>query len=153
MTDNADTPVDSDVDQPVDGNNADKDRKFTQADFDRAIKHRVGEALNKQKQQFADYDDLKAKADAYDELEASQKTELQKAQDRAAELEKQATDAVARAKEASLRSAVVAEAARKNVIDPDAAVALLDRSALEFDDDGTPKGVAEAMEALLTAKP
>ena len=38
-------------------------------------------------------------------------------------------------------------------MDPDAAVALLDRSSLEFDDDGNPTNVASAMEQLLEARP
>lgn len=155
MTDNADNTVDQTTDQngaAVGSADTGTERTFTQADYDRAIKHRVGEALNKQKAQFSDYDDLKKKAAEFDQIQEAQKTELQKAQDLAAQLEQQAKESTARAQEALLRSAVVAEAARKNVVDPDAAFALLDRSSLQFADDGTPTNVAEAMDSLLQTK-
>jgi hypothetical protein len=48
---------------------------------------------------------------------------------------------------------VIAEAAKKNVVDPDAALALLPRATLEFGDDGEPTNIAEAMDELLQAKP
>lgn len=155
MTDNADNTVDSTTDQngaATADADAGAERTFSQADFDRAIKHRVGEALTKQKAQFGDYDDLKKKAAEFDQLQEAQKTELEKAQERATQLEQQAKESTARAQEALLRSAVVAEAARKNVVDPDAAFALLDRSSLQFDDNGNPINVAEAMDSLLQAK-
>ena len=126
------------------------ERSFTQADVDRIVQERLARAKSAPP---ADYDDLKAKAARLAEIEAENQTELEKAQTRAAELEKQASEATQRAREALLRSAVVAEAARKNVVDPDAAVALLDRSTLELDDDGSPKNIAEAMDSLLKAKP
>lgn len=143
-----DPPADPPQDPPADPP-ADPERTFSQADVDRVVRDR----LARQKAQFADYDALKDRASKLDELEEAQKTELQKAHDRAAELEKQATDAAARAQEALLRSAVVAEAARKNVVDPDAAVALIDRATLEFGEDGAPTNVTDVMDALLKAKP
>jgi hypothetical protein len=155
MTDNADNSVDQTTDQTgaADGGaDGGADRTFTQADVDRMMKHRVGEALSKQKAQFGDYDDLKKKAAEFDQLQEAQKTELEKAQERAAQLEQQAKESTARAQEAVLRSAVIAEAARKNVVDPDAAFALLDRTSLQFADDGTPTNVAEAMDSLLQTK-
>lgn len=149
--DQADTAVDqNDATDDAAASSADTaDRSFTQADLDRIVKDR----LARQKAQFADYDELKAKADKLAEFEAANQTELEKAQNRAAELERQAQEATERAQQALLRSAVVAEAARKNVIDPDAALALLDKSTLDLDADGSPKNIAEAMDALLKAKP
>lgn len=122
---------------------------FTQDEVDRIVRER----LKRQKDQFADYDAIKERASKFDELEQQQKTELEKAQERAIELEQQAKDASARAQEALLRSAVVAEAARKNVIDPDAAFALLDRASLDLGEDGAPTNIADAMDSLLKAKP
>lgn len=149
MSDDA-TPAPDDVSDDGTGTpDAPVERAFTQADVDRIVKDR----LARQKSQFADYDDLKSKADRLAEIEAANQSELERAQARLVELEKQASEATARARDASLRSAVVAEAARKNVVDPDAAYALLDRSSLEIGDDGSVSNVAEAMESLLQAKP
>jgi hypothetical protein len=125
------------------------DKLFKQADVDRIVKDR----LARQKAQFSDYEELKAKADKLAEIEAASKTELEKALERAGELEKKAAAEAARAQEALLRSAVVSEAAKKNVVDPDAALALLDRGSLEFDDAGLPTNVGSAIDALLEAKP
>ena len=126
------------------------DRTFTQADVDRIVQDRLARAKATPP---SDYDDLKAKAARLDELEAANKTELEKANARAAKLEREAEQAKTRAQEVTLRSAIVAEAARKQVVDPDAAVALIDRAALEFDSDGSPTNIADAMDSLLKAKP
>lgn len=139
----ADPPAPAPADPPA------PDKTFTQAELDRIVQDR----LARQKSQFADYDDIKARAAKFDELEEQNKTELQKAQDRAAELERQAAESTQKAKDALLRSAVVAEAARQNVVDPDAALALLDRDSLVLNDEGSPTNIAEAMDSLLKAKP
>lgn len=52
---------------------------FTQADLDRII--------NKRFAKYADYDELKAKADKLDEMEQANKSELQKATERAEKLQ------------------------------------------------------------------
>jgi hypothetical protein len=76
----------------------------SQEDLDRII----GERLARERSKFADYSDLKAKAEQFDALEEKNKTELQKALDRAAAAEALAADASAKA----LRSEI---AAAKNV--------------------------------------
>lgn len=125
-------------------------RSFSQADVDRIVKERLARAKAEPP---ADYEELKAAKAKLDELEAANSTELEKAQKRLADMERKTADAEARAQENLLRAQVVAEAARKNVVDPDAAVALLDRSLIEFDQDGSPKNIAQAMDSLLEAKP
>ncbi|MDO4428556.1 MAG: hypothetical protein Q4B91_03495 [Atopobiaceae bacterium] len=55
----------------------------TQEEFDRAIKER----MDRLKGQYADYDELKAKAAKFDEAEEARKRELDKANGRIAELE------------------------------------------------------------------
>lgn len=121
----------------------------SQDQFDAMVKARI----NREREKYADYEDLKTKAAKLAELEAANLTELEKSQKRTADLERKAADAEARAQENLLRASVVAEAARKNVVDPDAVVALLDRSVLEFNEDGTPTNTAEAVDELLKAKP
>ena len=51
----------------------------------------IGERINKIKSQYADYDDVKAKAAKLDEVEQANKTELQKAIERAEKAEKDLT--------------------------------------------------------------
>lgn len=59
-------------------NNEATEKTFTQAEVD-AI---VGDRLKRDRAKYADYDDLKAKAEKYDQMEEANKTELQKAIER-----------------------------------------------------------------------
>lgn len=59
------------------------DRTFTQAEVD-AI---VGERLARDRAKYADYDDIKAKADKFDQMEEKNKSELQKAIERGDKLQ------------------------------------------------------------------
>lgn len=65
------------------GGSGDQDRTFTQAELDSI----VGERLSRERQKYADYEDLKTKAAEYDKQQEASKTELQKAQDKAAKLQ------------------------------------------------------------------
>ncbi len=56
---------------------------FTQDELNKI----VGERLAREREKYADYDVLKAKADKYDEATEAAKSELQKAQERASSLE------------------------------------------------------------------
>lgn len=51
------------------------------------------------------------------------------------------------------RLEVQAHASRLQIVDPEAAVKLLDWAQLEYSDDGTPQNVEEALQALVAAKP
>lgn len=84
------------------------ERTFTQDDLDKAVRDR----LNREKAKFADYGDLKAKADQLDQLTAAQKTAEQRAADDLAKAQKAAADALA--------EAVRYKAAGKAGIDPEA---------------------------------
>ena len=83
------------------------ERTFTQDDLDKAVRDR----LNREKAKYADYGDLKAKADQYDELTAAQKTAEQRAAEDLAKAQKAAADALA--------EAVRYKAAGKAGIDPE----------------------------------
>ena len=136
----------AEVDVPAtDPAEAQPERTFSQADLDRIVKDR----LARQRAQFADYDEIKGKLS---EIEQASKTELEKALEKAAEFEKRMQDNEARAREALLRAAVVSEAAKKNVVDPDAALALLNKDALEFDEHGQPTNVPDLIDSLLIDK-
>jgi len=121
----------------------------SQEDFDKRIQERIARVKTTPP---ADYEDLKAKAAEFDKLQESQKTELEKANERAAKLEREKTAAEELAQRRTVESSIVAEAAKRGV-DPDIAVAMIDRASIDFDDDGTPSNLASVMDALLQAKP
>src|SRR5690606_31113331 len=60
----------------------------SQEEFDRAIQARIA----RERAKFADYDELKAKADKFVEWENAQKTEAQKAQERLEAAERRAAE-------------------------------------------------------------
>lgn len=126
------------------------EKTFTQTDVDRIVRDRLARAKTEPP---ADYQDLKAKAAKFDELEAANRTELERAQHDNETLRKEIESERAARAEASLRASVVTEAAKRNVIDPDAAIKLIDRNTLEFDDAGTPLNVPDVMSELITARP
>ena len=74
------------------------------------------------------------------------KAELATLQQRLATAEQTAQDRL-------VRSAVVTAAAKAGFVDPDDAVALVDRGALEISEDGTVVGVDDAIRAIAKGKP
>jgi hypothetical protein len=140
------------ADPPAPAPTPDPAPKFTpvtsQEQFDRMVQDRIA----REQKKFADYDDLKAKAGKYDELEAKNQSELEKANARAAKLEREAEDARLHAQETTVKSSIITAAVGK-LADPSDAVALIDRASLDFDDEGNPTNVGDAIETLLKAKP
>lgn len=125
----------------------------TQEEMDQMVADRIRRERAKTQERYGDYDDLKKKAEAYDQIEESNKTELEKAEAARAAAEEKAKAAEERAKEALLRVQVIAEGTRRGMADPEDALALMDRSVLQYGDDGQAINIAEAVEALLKAKP
>lgn len=60
-----------------------EEKTFTQAELDAVVKDR----LKREREKYADYDAVKAKATKLDEIEAANKSELEKANEKAAKLE------------------------------------------------------------------
>ena len=60
------------------------ERTFTQSEMDAIIGDRIG----RERKKYADYEELKAKAEKYDQAEEASKSELQKATERADALQK-----------------------------------------------------------------
>jgi hypothetical protein len=121
----------------------------TQDDLNRII----GERLAREREKYADYADLKARAAEYDKTLEAAKTETQKAIDAArSEGEKAATE---RAHQRLLRSEARAAAAAAKFRDPADAVQFLDLSAFTVSDDGTvdEKSLTAALADLATRKP
>lgn len=103
----------------------------SQADLDRIIQERVARERNK----FADYEDLKAKATEYDQFKESSKTEQQKAID-AARAEG-ANEVAGKYTTRIVNAEVKATAASLGFKDPGDAIALFgDISKVKIEDDG-----------------
>lgn len=131
------------------------DKTFSQADVDRIVQER----LRRDREKFADYEELKQAAVKLQELEDGQRSDLERAQrtaqQAAEELAAARADAEAARQFASttqIRSAVVAEAAKQGAVDPDAVVALLPTDSVTVGDDGQVTGAEDAVKALLEQK-
>lgn len=84
-------------------------RTFTQSDVDGIVKER----LRRERERYADYDQLKAKAAKFDEAEEASKSELQKATERADKLQKELDDMRAQQQ----RQAIVTKVAKESGVD------------------------------------
>ena len=65
-----------------------QEKTFSQAELDAVVKDR----LKREREKYADFDALKAKAEKFDELEAVNKSELEKANEEVEKLKKELTE-------------------------------------------------------------
>ena len=114
----------------------------SQEDLDRIITAR----LQKERAKYADYDDLRSKADRLAELEKEQLSEVERARQEAADADARAAAAEQALRDAR-RSAVIASAA-KDAHDPAEVARLLDVA-----DDADDATITAAVADLLAAKP
>ena len=105
------------------------------------------------RQQFADYNDLKARAARADELEQEKLTDTEKMEARAVEAERKVADAQQQIASAMIASEVKIRASAMGIVDPDAAFVLLDRTNVRYDADSGVSGVDDALTNLIEAKP
>jgi hypothetical protein len=91
----------------------------------------------------------KAQADA----EAAKLSDLEKANKKAADLEAQLNERTRASQERIINYEIRLNASSLGIVDPDAAVKLLDWSKLKYDDDGIPTNAAELVQALAKDKP
>lgn len=106
--------------------------------------NKEAEALRKRAKALEDAE--QARKDA----ELSETERLAKERDEATQ---RAEAATSNARRAQLRAEVATQAVALNIVDADAAIALLPADAITYADDGTPQGVTEALTALAEAKP
>lgn len=130
----------------TEGQQSSQENTFTppasQADLDKIIQDRIARERNK----FADYDSLKAKATEYDQFKESSKTEQQKAID-AAKAEG-AQEVTGKFTKRIVNAEIKATAATLGFSDPGDAIALFgDISTVKIEDDGPD---AEAIKTRLT---
>lgn len=150
MTIDENTTDTTQTDSGANGHSQDR-ATFTQADIDRIVADR----LTRERQKFADYDDLKSKAAKLTDLEKAQMSEAEKQAARVAELEAQIAqaqaDAQAQMKAANRRliqSALVAEATAARFHKPEDAYRFVDMDALKVDDAGNVSGAKDAIKTL-----
>jgi hypothetical protein len=86
------------------------------------------------------------------EYEDADKSALEKLTEEKAELEKKVAERDRLVADTAIKAEVKTEAAGMGIIDPDAAFALIDPSAVGYDD-GEVKGVKKALEKLIKEKP
>jgi len=94
--------------------------------------------------------DLEAAKAKTDEAELSEQQRLEK---KVADLERQIADQTRDSQDKAVRYATVTSAAKLGFADPEDAYRLLDHTALEFDEDGSPRNVADQLAALAKTKP
>ena len=124
-------------------------RTFTQEEMNRIQAQTRKEVRN----QFADYSQLKDRAAKADELEQAQLSEQEKLEARAAEAERKAASAADQIAAAMIASEVKVRAAQLGIIDPDAALLLVDRANVRYSEEDGVTGVDAALTQLLEDKP
>lgn len=116
-------------------------RSFTQDELDAIVKDRVRRERKGWEQKIKEEKEKAAMSEA-ERLKAEKE-----------EAEKNATAAIERANQRLIRSEVIAHAAKLNIVDPDAAYALMSKEDVKVEDDDTVTGVKKSLEALIKAKP
>jgi len=125
-----------------------------QKNFDLAyvekLRKEAASSRTKNKDMQAQIDALTASLKAREDAELSDQQKIVKERDALAKQLKAANEAASRR---SLDYEAVVLANRLNIVDPDAAVRLLDRSDIEWDEAGNPTNLQTLMEALIDKKP
>lgn len=122
---------------------------FTQADLDRIVQER----LARERQKYADYDELKTKAQKFEQIEAEQQSDLEKAQAEADRLKQENAQLKESAAGARRRAALERAAAKAKFHDPADAAVQIDQTLLEVDDDGNVTNADDLVATLAETKP
>lgn len=94
--------------------------------------------------------ELEQQVKQHEEAKLSESERLQK---RLSELEREREAWMRERQERTLKYETMLTASRLGIVDPEAAYRLLDLAKLDFDDDGAPKNLDQALKDLLKAKP
>ena len=87
------------------------------------------------------------------EKQEAEKSELQKAKELADEKDKQLQALMDKQKELMIQNGVATVATKLGIIDPDAAYRLMDKSAIDFDENGQAKNVEALLVSMLKERP
>ena len=90
---------------------------------------------------------------ALKEKEEAELSEQERLQRRVAEYEARLADLERERQERTLQYEVKLRASQMGIVDPEAAWRLLDLSAIEFDEDGMPVNIEDALQELVKSKP
>lgn len=116
------------------------------AELERALKNAT-EERDRHRKKLSGYEDAERKA------QEAQLSEIERVNKQYSELQAQHTAYAQSMQERVVRYEIERQAAKLGIIDPDAAAKLLDRSALEYDEDGTPHNAAKLLKKLIEDKP
>ncbi len=125
----------------TDTDDKDADKLFSQEELDAIITKR----LVRERKAWEQKMEKERKKAAMSEAERL-KTEKEDA-------EKRAENAIAEANTRLIRSEVIAQSVELDIVDSEAAYALMEKDDISVEDDGTVKGVKEALKLLIKAKP
>jgi hypothetical protein len=121
------------------------ERTFSESEFHRLLDER----LTRERQKYADYDELKKAQAELKKLQERDLSEADKLKAKLAEAESQRDAAMALANERLIRSSFISEASKLGAMHPGDAYALADLSKVEISDDGNVAGAAEAVAELV----
>ncbi len=111
------------------------------------------EELTRHRSKLSAYEKAEKEAEAAKKAaEEAQLSEIERVNNRYAELQAQYDSLVREAQEQRVRGTIERAAASLRIVDPEAAVRLIDWAELEFDDNGTPTNVDTLLEALIKKK-
>ncbi|PAD91626.1 phage scaffolding protein [Shouchella clausii] len=136
------------------------EKTFTQADIDRILADRLEREKKKQAETAERLKKLEEYEKAEEERKKAEMTEAERLKAEKEEADKKAAEAAEEAKKALeaankriIDTEIRAIARSLNANDPSDVLALMDKSGVEISEDGSVKGVEEAVAALKEAKP
>jgi len=136
------------ADQPGGGDPPVEGKTFTQEEVNQMIGRRVAET----RAQFDDYETLKARAGVADQLERDKLSESEKKDLEIGKLQRENADVRAQATDTLVTAAIQTNAVKVGIVDPEAAVALIDRTGISVAE-GVVNGVDDALKTLIETKP
>lgn len=106
------------------------------------------------KSQFEELKKFKEQIDAEKLTESEKQTAArQKLEQQLSQAQSERENLVRQMQELKINQSVISQAAKLNVVDPEAAIKLLDWSEIDYDDNGNPTNIPDLLKALVKEKP
>tara|TARA_Y100000310_G_scaffold343279_1_gene450159 strand:+ start:1280 stop:1921 length:642 start_codon:yes stop_codon:yes gene_type:complete len=122
------------------------EKTLPQAEVDRI----VGKVRAEERAKYADYEE---KSEELERLKTANLSESERKEQQYATAQRAAAEAGTRVSEAHIVAEIRVQAATQGLVDPDAVLAMIDRTGITYTEGEGVKGVTEAMGVLLDAKP
>lgn len=147
--------VDKEETAETTGNATSSEKAYSQSELNRMFAERAKQAESAllKRLGFESPDDAEKLLAQVREKQEAEKSELQKAMEMADAKDKQLQALMERQKELVVQSGVTTIANRLGIIDPDAAYRLLDKSAIEYDENGQAKNIEPLLVSMLKDRP